>query len=71
MRTVFDEIVGLFVDDGFLALALIAWVAAIGLASVEITALRPALGPALLIGCACILLATVLRAGRAKSGQAK
>jgi hypothetical protein len=62
MRALLDELVGLFVDDGFLALALIVWCAAIALARALFQA--PWLGPLLLIGCALILLLTVLRAAR-------
>lgn len=64
MRAILSEIAGLFVDDGFLALALIAWCAAIALATTIIPALLPAWGPILFIGCAAILLATVVRAAR-------
>lgn len=64
MRAVLDELVGLFVDDGFLALGLVLWCAAIALARTLVPALLPVLGPALLLGCAAILLATVARAAR-------
>lgn len=63
MRGVLSELAGLFVDDGFLAVALLAWCAAV-------FALHRAMpgfgyfGPMLLAGCAAILLGTVLRAVR-------
>jgi hypothetical protein len=62
MRTVLDELVGLFVDDGFLALGLLAWCAAVAL--VHFLFHVPLLGPLLLLGCALILLLTVLRAAK-------
>lgn len=64
MRAIISEIIGLFVDDGFLALALVLWCAAIGLGAVLLPTLLPALGPILFVGCAAILLGTVLRAAR-------
>jgi len=64
MRAVFSEIVGLFVDDGFLAVGLLAWCAAIGLACRLIPTLAPAGAPLLAGGCALVLLATVRRAAR-------
>lgn len=64
MRAVLAEIAGLFVDDGFLALALVAWCVAVGLGASLLPALLPASGPILFVGCAVILLATVIRAAR-------
>lgn len=73
MRAVLAEIIGLFVDDGALALALalVAWCAAVGLA----VALRPGLagavaGAALLAGCVAILLGNVARAARRRASVA-
>ncbi len=60
------RLVGLFVDDGSLALAIVAWLCLIALA----TALWPAAGGwlALLLatGLLAILAENVLRTGRAK-----
>ncbi len=64
MRAVFSEIVGLFVDDGFLALALVGWCAVVGIACLLLPPIVPAGGPILFLGCAMILLATVIRASR-------
>lgn len=63
LRLVLAELVGLFVDDGALALALVLWCAAIGAA----VALAPSLGGgwggiALGLGCVAILAGNVLRA---------
>jgi hypothetical protein len=71
IRAVLAEIIGLFVDDGALALALVAWCAAVGL----VVALRPGLagaaaGAALLAGCVAILLGNVARAARRRSSAA-
>ncbi len=67
MRAMLSELVGLFVDDGFLAVALLAWCAAVfALRRLEPT--LPLLGPLLLAGCAAILLATILRAVRPERG---
>jgi hypothetical protein len=57
------EIVGLFVDDGSLAIALVVWVGLILLAAQVLPVSM--IGPAILIGCAAILAENVLRrAGR-------
>ncbi len=61
MRAVLDEIVGLFVDDGFLAIALVVWCGAIALVASVLPAALSACGPLLFVGCALILLATVVR----------
>jgi hypothetical protein len=65
MGAVLAEIIGLFVDDGALALALVSWCAAVGGA----VALRPefggpAAGAALLVGSVAILLGNVAHAAR-------
>ena len=69
LRAVLAEIVHLFVDDGSLALALVAWCAAIGLAVLALPMLLPASGPALFLGCAAILLVNVVRAARARAAR--
>lgn len=61
MRGVISELVGLFLDDGFLAVALVGWCVAIGVARMVWPEGVAVLGPLLLAGCAGILLATVLR----------
>ncbi|HEY1384409.1 MAG TPA: hypothetical protein VGF43_12380 [Dongiaceae bacterium] len=62
------ELWGLFVDDGNLALALIAWVAicAFGLPRLPVPAFWD--GPFLFLGCVVILVFAVLRTARGKSG---
>lgn len=65
LRAILAEIVGLFVDDEALALALVLWCGAIGGAALVVPALpAPLLASALVVGCAAILLATVLVAAR-------
>ena len=69
LGAILKELWGLFVDDGSLALALIAWVAicAVGLPRLPVPALWD--GPVLFLGCVVILVFTVVRAGRADSGK--
>jgi hypothetical protein len=65
------EILHLFVDDGSLALALVVWCAAVGVAVVLLPSPVPAAGPALFLGCAAILLLNVVRTVRARAGAAR
>jgi hypothetical protein len=58
------ELTGLFIDDGFLALAIVAVVIAAGVAAALVPADTWAAGCVLLIGCIAVLLASALRAGR-------
>lgn len=65
LRTILAEIVGLFVDDGSLALALVLWCAGVGAAILVVPALpAPLAALGLLAGCVGILLLNVLRAAR-------
>lgn len=65
LRTVLSEMVGLFVDDGALALALVLCCAGVGLAMLVAPGLPAPLPAAgLLAGCVAILLVNVMRAGR-------
>ena len=68
LRAILFEIVHLFVDDGSLALALVAWCVVVGAARFLLPGLLLASGPALFLGCVVILLATVIRAARAQAG---
>jgi hypothetical protein len=68
LRAILSEIVHLFVDDGSLALALVAWCAVVGVAGLVLPGLLLASGPVLFLGCAVILLGTVVRAARAPLG---
>ena len=65
LRAILHEIIGLFVDDESLALALVLWCAGIGAAVLLVPGLPVALAAALLLsGCVGILLLNVLRAAR-------
>jgi hypothetical protein len=63
LATAWRELVGLFVDDGSLALALVGWVAAVALLLPLVAGVewRPAI---LLAGCIAILVENVGRAAR-------
>ncbi|BAB51505.1 hypothetical protein [Mesorhizobium japonicum] len=64
IRFVAKEFLGMFVDDGNLALLALVLVAAVA-AAVKLLALPPLLGGALLlVGCLAILLQSVRRAAR-------
>jgi hypothetical protein len=63
------ELVGLFVDDGSLALVLIAWVAAAGLLFPYLLAGTQWAAPILLLaGCLAILAENIGRAARRSRG---
>lgn len=65
LRTILAEIIGLFVDDGSLALALVLWCAGVGLAPLAMPGVPvSALAGALLVGCVAILLVNVVLAAR-------
>ena len=65
VRLVAREFIGMFVDDGNLALLALVLVAAVA-AAVKLLALPPLLGGVLLlVGCLAILLQSVRRAARA------
>jgi hypothetical protein len=58
------ELVGLFVDDGALALAIIAVVVLAGISANLMPDLPLAAGAILLFGCLGVLISNVARAGR-------
>ena len=58
------EVIGLFVEDGALALAVIAIVVLASLSVALFPAARAAAGAILLLGCLGVLLANVLTARR-------
>jgi hypothetical protein len=58
------ELVGLFVDDGALALAIIAIVALAGIMAMLMPSVPLAAGAVLLFGCLAVLLASAARGGR-------
>jgi hypothetical protein len=64
VRAVSSEVIHLFVDDGSLALALVAWCAVAGAGVALLPGLGVMSGPVLFLGCAVILLANVVLAGR-------
>ena len=64
LRTAWDELVGLFVDDGALALLLVLLCAAVGAFVFVAAPSSLAAGALLAGGCVAALLASVLRAAR-------
>jgi len=58
------ELTGLFVDDGLLALEILAVVALAGVSVALVPHVPMAAGVILLFGCLGVLLSSVLRAGR-------
>jgi hypothetical protein len=58
------ELAGLFVDDGSLALAVLAVIVAAGLLATLMPAFPLAAGAVLLFGCLAVLFANVMRAAR-------
>ncbi|MDG4876643.1 hypothetical protein P9273_16225 [Mesorhizobium sp. WSM4935] len=67
IRLVFKELVGMFVDDGSLALLALILIALIT-AAVKLLALQPLIGGFLLLaGCLAILLESTRRAARDKA----
>jgi hypothetical protein len=59
LGAVFREVVGLFVDDGLLALEIMAVVGLAGISAMFIPDLPLAAGAILLLGCLGVLLANV------------
>jgi hypothetical protein len=65
LRAILHEIIGLFVDDGSLALALVVWCALVGLLMLTLSGVTmTAAGVALLVGCVAILLVNIVTAAR-------
>jgi hypothetical protein len=65
VRLVVKELVGIFIDDGNLALLALILIAAVT-AAVKLLAMPPLLGGVLLLaGCIAILIESVRRAARA------
>lgn len=65
VMSVFRELAGLFVDDGLLALAILAVIALAGILSTLLPDMPLAAGAILLFGCLGALLANVARAAKA------
>ena len=67
IRLVFKELVGMFVDDGSLALLALILIALIA-AAVKVLALPPLIGGLLLlVGCMAILLESARRGARGRA----
>jgi hypothetical protein len=64
LAAILRDVVGLFVDDGSLALAILLVVAVSALVAALAPAMPLASGVTLLIGCLGVLLFNVARAGR-------
>jgi hypothetical protein len=64
LGSVLREIAGLFVDDGALALAIIAIVAIAGMAATLMPDVPLAAGAILLFGCLGVLFSNAVRSGR-------
>jgi len=58
------ELIGLFVDDGALALAIVAIIALAGVVAAVMPAVPAASGAILLFGCLAVLFANVMQARR-------
>lgn len=66
LKAALEELIGLFIDDGFLALAIIVIVAVATVLALWLRAPTLLVGGVLLVGCAAVLVASVFRA-QAKS----
>ena len=64
VTAVFRELTGLFVDDGSLALAILATVVLAGVSTSLMPDVPLAAGGILLFGCLAVLITNVLRAAR-------
>jgi hypothetical protein len=64
MKRILDEAIGLFIDDGAFALAIVVCVALVGAVVLWAIGLRPYCGPLLFLGLAAILVESALRRAR-------
>jgi len=64
LRAIIRELAGLFVDDGALALEIVAVVLLAGISASLMPDLPLATGGILLLGCVAVLFANVVRASR-------
>lgn len=64
LKTIIQEVIGLFIDDGSFALAIIVWLGLVGLVSWQLPAARPWCGAGLFAGLAMILAESTLRRAR-------
>ena len=63
-KTIVAEILGLFVDDGSFALAIVVWLGLAGLCLPRVQALGPWAGALLFAGLAGVLVESVMRRAR-------
>ena len=66
LLAILKEALGLFVDDGSLALALILWIAIAGFGLPRVPVPPAWHAPALFVGCLAILIVNVARSARGK-----
>jgi hypothetical protein len=64
LRAFIRELIGLFVDDGWLALEILTVVVFAAMTATLISSVPLVAGAILLLGCLGVLLANVVRAGR-------
>ena len=62
--TVIRELIGLFVDDGALAIAILGVIAFAALVAAAVPGVPLAAGAILVLGCSVVLLINILRASR-------
>jgi hypothetical protein len=71
IRAAVAEFLGMFIDDGSLALAIVAMIALVTI-GVKIAGIAPIVGGvALLLGCALLLVESVYRAARRKMAKTR
>jgi hypothetical protein len=64
IKTLWSELFGLFVDDGYLAVAIIVWIVAAAVLLRQVDASGASKGCVLFIGLAIVLAESVLRRAR-------
>lgn len=64
LRALLDELIGMFVDDGSLAIAILVVVAVAGWVSVHFANASAAVAVILSLGCAAALIENVVRSAR-------
>jgi hypothetical protein len=64
LKSVAREVLGLFVDDGSFAVAILVWAMIVVFVLARVTGHASWLGPALFSGLACILIESVVRFSR-------
>jgi hypothetical protein len=62
--TTVGKVLGLFVDDGSLAISILVWIFALHLLAPIVSIEQTWAAPVLFLGCAAILIENVLRASR-------